>query len=72
MGNPGLFPVFLITKQMVGFEKGVILGLFFILFSVSNNFLQNINIKHDPSGISNSQSLDHQSPPITTRPGLEP
>ena len=51
-------------------------GLFFIyfrLFKHTLQFLQQINVKKCPSSIwfqdSNSQPLEHESPPITTRPG---
>ena len=50
----------------------------FHFFVYSNNtfynFLQQINVKKYPSSIwcrdSNLQPLEHESPPITTRPGL--
>ena len=52
-------------------------GLFLIcfrLFKHTLQFLQQINVKKCLSSIwcrdSNSQPLEHESPPITTRPGL--
>ena len=54
-------------------------GLFFISFRIFTHtlqFLQQINVKNCPSNIwcrdSNSRPLDHESPPITARPGLPP
>ena len=51
--------------------------LFFIYFCLSKHtvqFLQQINVKKCPSSIqcwdSNPQPLEHESPPITTRPAL--
>ena len=53
-------------------------GLFFIYFHLSKHtflFLQIINVKKCASRIwcrdSNSRPLEHESPPITTRPGQE-
>ena len=53
-------------------------GLFFIyfcLFKQTLQFLQQINMKKCPSSVwywdSNSQPLEHESPPITTRPRLQ-
>ena len=46
----------------------------FSSFQTNINFLQQINVKKCPSSIlcwdSNSQPLECESPPITTRPGL--
>ena len=57
----------------------IITGLFFIYFRLFKNtlqFLQQINMKKCPSSIQckdlNSCRLEHESPPITTRPGLPP
>ena len=55
-------------------------GLFFIYFRHFKHTLQifttNTYVKKCPSSIwcrdSNSQPLEHESPPITTRPGLSP
>ena len=55
-------------------------GLFFVLFSVffkqTLQFLQQINVKKCPSSIrrrdSNPRPFEHESSPITTRPGLPP
>ena len=54
-------------------------GLFFIYFHFFKNtlqVLQQINVKICPSSIlcqdSNSQPLERESPPMTTRPGLPP
>ena len=52
--------------------KWAILCLFFIYFRSTVKKLHQINVKNDPSSMwyrdSNPQPLDHQSPPITTRP----
>ena len=49
---------------------------FFRLFRHTLQFLQQINVKKCPSSMwcqdSNSQPMEHESPPITTRPGLPP
>ena len=46
------------------------------LFKHTLQFLHKINVKKCPSGTqcqdSNSQPLEHESPSITTRPGLTP
>ena len=54
-------------------------GLFFLYFRILKHtlqFLQQINVKKCPSSIRcqdlNSQPLEHEYPPITTRPGLPP
>ena len=55
-------------------------GLFFVLFSVffkqTLQFLQQINVKKCPSSLrrrdSNPRPFEHESSPITTRPGLPP
>ena len=54
-------------------------GFFFIYFRPFKHtlqFLQQINVKKCPSSIrhwdSNSRPLEHESPPITTKPGLPP
>ena len=51
-------------------------GLFFVyfcLFKLTFQFLQQMDVKKRPSSIlrwdSNPQPLEHESPPITTRPG---
>ena len=48
----------------------------FSSFQTNINFLQQINVKKCPSSIlcwdSNPQPLVHESPPLTTRPGLRP
>ena len=49
--------------------------MYFQSFSIEqHNFLEQINAKKCPSSIhrweSNSQTLDFESPPLTTRPGL--
>ena len=56
-------------------KEWAILGLFFIYFVFSNKpykFFQQINVKLSPSGIQcwdlNSQRLEHEYSPITTRP----
>ena len=62
------------------FKKWTIPGLFFIYFCLfkqtSLQFLQQINVKMCPSSIqcwdSIPRPLEHESPPITTRPGLLP
>ena len=50
--------------------------IYFRLFKHTLQFLQQINVKKCPSSIrfrdSNSQPMEHESPPITTRPGLPP
>ena len=50
--------------------------IYFQSFQTTVQILQHINVKNDPSSImcrdSNSQPLDHESPTITTRPGLGP
>ena len=50
--------------------------IYFHLFKQTLQFLQQINEKKCPSSIqswdSNQQSLEHESPPITTRPELPP
>ena len=65
----------------LSFLKRAIPGLFFIIFLVfftqtSIQFLQQINMKRCPSSIHwwdlNSRPSDHESPSITTRPGLPP
>ena len=47
---------------------------YFRLFKPTLQFLQQINVKKYPSSIQcwdlNPQPLEHESPPITTRPGL--
>ena len=60
-------------------KKWTIPGLFFVyfcLFKQTITFSQQINVKKCPSSIwpwdSNPQPLEHESPPITTRPGLPP
>ena len=67
------------TNRYDGFFKWANPGLFFIyfrLFKHALQFLQQINVNKCPSSIrcrdSNSQPLEHESPPITTRPGLPP
>ena len=59
------------------FDKWAILGLIFIHFRLFNHtlqFSQQINAKKYPSSIRywrlNPRPLVHESPPITTRPGL--
>ena len=56
MGHPGLFLIY------------------FCLFKHTLQFLQQINVIKCPSSIqcwdSNPQPLEHESPPITTRPGI--
>ena len=54
-------------------------GLFFVyfrLFKQTLQFLQQMNVKKCPSSIRrwdlNPQPFEHESPPITTRPGLPP
>ena len=61
------------------FKKWANPGLFlylFLSFQTTLQILQHINEKKCPSSIlcwdSNSQPLEHESPPITTRPGLPP
>ena len=48
--------------------------IYFRRFQHTLQFLQQIIVKKCPSSIwcqdSNSQPLEHESPPITTRPGL--
>ena len=48
----------------------------FLSFQTTLQILQQINVKKCPSSIrcwdSNSRPLEHESPPITTRPGLPP
>ena len=48
----------------------------FSSFQTHITILQQINVKNYPSSIwcrdSNSQPSEHESPPITTRPGLSP
>ena len=50
------------------------LFIYFRLFKQTLQFLQPINVKKYPSSIRcwdlNPQPLEHESPPITTRPGL--
>ena len=52
------------------------LYVYFRLFKQTLQFLQQINVKKCPSSIqfwdSNSRPWIHESPPITTRPGLPP
>ena len=47
--------------------------IYFHLFKHKLQFLQQLNVKKCPSSIqcrdSNSRPLEHESPPITTRPG---
>ena len=69
--------LWLIFEQL--FKKWANPGLFFIyfcLFKHTLQFLQQINVKKCPSSMwwrdSNSRPLEHESPPITTRPGLPP
>ena len=58
----------------------MLLGLFLIYIQsfqkIVKTILLHINVKNDPSSMqcrdSNSQPLDHQSPPTTTRPGIDP
>ena len=64
---------------IIVFLKWANRGLFFIyfcLFKHTLQFLQQINVKKCPSSIwcreSISQHLEHEYPPITTRPGLPP
>ena len=62
------------------FKKWAIPGLFFVYFrsfqTNINTILQQTNVKKCPSSIrrwdSNPWPSDHESPPITTRPGLPP
>ena len=65
--------------QRYFFKKWAIPGLFFLylcLFKQTLQFLQQINVKKCPSSIQcwdlNQQTLEHESPPITTRPGPPP
>ena len=67
------------NRNLLFLKKWVILGLFFAyfrLFKQTLQFLQQINVKQCPSNIqcwdSNSHTLEHESRPITTRPGLPP
>ena len=60
------------------FFKKAFLGLSFVfstVFKQTLQILQQINEKKRPSSIrcrdSNSQPSDYESPPITTRPGLQ-
>ena len=52
------------------------LFVYFRLFKQTIQFLQQINVKKCPSSIwcwdSNPRPSEHESPPITTRPGLPP
>ena len=52
------------------------LSVYFRLFKQALQFLQQINVKKCQSSIgcwdSNPQPLEHDSSPITTRPGLPP
>ena len=64
---------------IVIFLKWAFPGLFFNLlssFQTQIKILQQMNVKKCPSSIrcrdSNSQPLEHESPTITTRPGLPP
>ena len=67
---------------MVGTDESteliVISGLFYVLFSFFSNTntisAQQINMKNESSSMrywdSNSRPHEHESPPLTTRPGL--
>ena len=80
-----VFSVIIERKRLTGFankkdislKKWTIPGLFFIYFRLSkctSQILQQINVKKCPSSIrcwdSNPRPLKHESPPITSRPGL--
>ena len=76
-GNSCLHLLFVFLIQ---FFKWANPGLFFIYFRVFKHTLQifttNTNVKKCPSTMrcrdSNSGPLEHELPPITTRPGLPP
>ena len=66
-------------RRQIFFKKmGLPRPLFhlFLSFQTQITTLQQINVQNCPSSIqcqdSNSQPLEHESPPITTRPGLPP
>ena len=65
-------------KASQSFKKWAIPCLFFVYFRLFKNItiLEQINEKTCPSSIrcwdSKPQPLDHESPPVTTRPGLPP
>ena len=52
------------------------LFVYFCLFKQTLQFFQQVNVKKCPSSIccwdSNPRPLEHESPTITTRPGLPP
>ena len=70
---------FWLVNKNVFLKKWAIPGLFFIcfrLFKQTLQFVQQINVNKCPSSIrcwdswdSNPRPLEHESPPITTRPG---
>ena len=67
------------SDRITNFLKMVQPWPLFIYFRLSKHtlqFLQQIHVKKCPSSIwcwdSNSQPLEHESTPITTRPGLQP
>ena len=66
------------TYVLIRFEMGPSRPLFLFILSFQTNIaiLQQIYVKKCPSSIqgweSNPQPSGHETPPITTRPGLQP
>ena len=58
------------------FLNGPSSASFSFIFQSTVKFMQQTNVKHDPSRMhgwdSNTQPFEYQSPPITTRPWLPP
>ena len=66
----------LIFFLKIGPTPASFLFLFSVFFKQTLQFLQQINVKKCPSSIrrrdSNPRPFEHESSPITTRPGLPP
>ena len=72
----GLTVYHISSKRFFKWANPGLFLIYFHLFKLTLQFLQQINVKKCRSSIqfldSNLQPLEHESPPITTRPGLPP
>ena len=73
-GDGGFVPLMLLNVKKVGQPWPLLSFIFGLFKQTSLQILQQIDVKKCPSSIrcldSNSRPLEHESLPITTRPGL--